>query len=95
MPTFPPHVERKRGLDLARARLRYMIYSASLHKLGKASMQQLAREAGCNHSTISIAITKGRFTQELADRVCSVIGGEHVRSEWLVDPLNIIETSAA
>ena len=64
---FPTWVDRERDRrKRASLRLKYMLSHATLRKYGRTSIHDLARDVGCNHSSIFNAISRGWFTSELS-----------------------------
>ena len=50
---FPTWVDRERDRrKRAQLRLKYMLFHATLRKYGRTSIHDLARDVGCNHSSI-------------------------------------------
>ncbi len=87
---YPPWIDKPRSSPLVRAqlRLKYRLSAAALRRYGRTSMHDLAREIGCNHSSIFNAINRGYFTQSMAEAIEKVLGKEHCPKEALIDPLN-------
>lgn len=91
---FPQWVDRERDRrKRARLRLKHMLSLATLNKYGRTSIHDLARDVGCNHSSIFNAINRGSFTPAMALGIERVLTREAVRHEWLEDPLDL-EVSA-
>ena len=65
---FPVWIESPRHSRAKRAqlRLKFMLNLATLRRFGRTSMHDLAREIGCNHSSIFNAINRGYFTEPMA-----------------------------
>ncbi len=88
---FPSWIDKVRDdKKRARLRLKYMLSIATLRKFGKASMHRLAREVGCDHSSIFNAIDRGWFTPQMAENIEKVFGRDELPSEALVFPLNVV-----
>lgn len=93
---FPSWIDRGRSpLTRAQRRLKYMLSHAALRKYGRTSMHDLARDVGCNHSSIFNAINRGYFTDQMAESIERVLGRSELPKEWLIDPLNVGEVSNA
>ncbi len=88
---FPSRIDSQRHAGPTRAtmRLKYMLQRAALDHFGRPSMHDLAREAGCNHSSIFNAIERGYFTEEMALKIEQVFGRKALPHEWLTQPLAI------
>lgn len=92
---FPRWVDRpKSEKTRAQKRLKFMLSHAALRKFGRTSMHDLAREVGCNHSSIFNAINRGYFTEPMAESIEQVFGRTELRKEALIDPLHFNEVSA-
>lgn len=87
--TFPPWIERKPANLRARLRLKHMLQVAALNHYGRTSMHDLARDAGCNHSSIFNAINRGYFTESMAKSIEKVFGRDRLRHECLTNPLEL------
>lgn len=85
---FPTWIDSARNSPTKRAqlRLKYMLSLATLNRFGRTSMHDLAREIGCNHSSIFNAINRGYFTDEMAERISKVV---KLPPEHLVKPLEV------
>ena len=91
---FPTWVDRERDRrKRASLRLKYMLSHATLRKYGRTSIHDLARDVGCNQSSIFNAISRGWFTSEMAQGIERVLTREELPHEWLVKPLEM-EVSA-
>jgi hypothetical protein len=91
---FPTWVERERDRrKRAQLRLKYLLSHATLRKYGRTSIHDLARDVGCNHSSIFNAINRGYFTSTMAEGIEKVLSRDEIRHEWLVAPLEM-EVSA-
>lgn len=88
---FPPWIDTPKNSDAKRAslRLKYLLCHATLRHYGRTSMHDLARDAGCNHSSIFNAINRGYFTEQMAQAIERVLGREHCPAQSLIEPLNI------
>lgn len=73
----------------AQLRLKYMLSLAALRKYGKSSIHQIARDIGCDHSSIFNAINRGYMTAPMAESIEKNFGREEIRSEWLTSPMTI------
>jgi hypothetical protein len=91
---FPSWIERERDQrKRAQLRLKFMLSQATLRKYGRTSIHDLARDVGCNHSSIFNAIKRGYFTSAMAEGIEKVLSRAEIRHEWLVEPLEM-EVSA-
>lgn len=92
---FPSWIERERD-DARRARLRlkFMLSQAALRRYGDTSIRKLAKDAGCNHSSIFNAINRGTFTEPMAQAIEDVFGRSELHAEWLVQPLEVGQVNA-
>lgn len=93
---FPVWIDAARHSRLKRAqlRLKFILNMAALIKYGRTSIHDIARDIGCDHSSIFNAIRRGYFTCPMAERLEQHFGTDLVRAEWLVDPLAIEEIAA-
>lgn len=91
---FPGWVNRSAGGGRARRetvasnRLRYLIKRIAIEHNDKGSVEQIARLLGMHHSTFSIYIRRGHFSEAAALKLERTFGRDIVRAEWLRDPLN-------
>lgn len=88
---FPPWVENQ-GTDEARAvaRLRYLVARAAVEATGSQSVRALAKKIEMDHSSISTAIRRGYFSEDMAKAIEAAIGRSSViKIEYLTDPLKI------
>jgi hypothetical protein len=81
-----PKLSKKRRATL---RLKYIISHLSLMVSARQSHRALGEACGLDHSTISMYVRRGGFSQNAASMIETTMGREHVRAEWLVDPLSI------
>jgi lambda repressor-like predicted transcriptional regulator len=87
---LPPWIDRPRDRrKRAQLRLKYMLSVATLRKYGRTSIHDLARDVGCNHSSIFNAISRGYFTEPMAMSIERVLSRDEIRHEWLVAPLEM------
>lgn len=87
---FPSWVDRERDRrKRAQLRLKFMISQATLRRYGRTSVHDLARDVGCNHSSIFNAIARGHFTSSMAEAIERVLTRDEIRHEWLVAPLEM------
>lgn len=87
---FPSWIERERDQrKRAQLRLKFMLFHATLRKYGRTSIHDLARDVGCNHSSIFNAIARGWFTTSMAEGIEKVLTRDEIRHEWLVAPLEM------
>lgn len=86
---FPPWIENKKHAQKARLRLKHMLQVAALNHYGRTSMHDLARDAGCNHSSIFNAINRGYFTESMALSIEQVFGRDRLKHEALMRPLDV------
>jgi len=86
---YPSWIDSPRNSDAKRAqlRLKYLLSHAALRRYGRTSMHDLARDAGCNHSSIFNAINRGYFTEQMAGAIEGVLGREDCPKEALINPL--------
>lgn len=87
---FPLWVDRERDRrKRAQRRLKHMLSHATLNKYGRTSLRDLARDVGCNHSSIFNAISRGYFTHTMAIGIERVLSRDAIRHEWLENPLEL------
>jgi hypothetical protein len=88
---FPPWVDSGRTAesDKASARLRYILAVAAVDATGKQSVRALARHANVDHSTVSISIRRGYFTEETAALLEACVKHPFMTVENLTKPLEI------
>ena len=88
---FPDWIEATRPKKArASLRLKFLLQQAALLKYGRTSMHDLARDAGCHHSSIFNAISRGSFTEEMAQKIVDVLGKNVIRNvDYLTSPLEI------
>lgn len=93
---FPFWINSRHHKPLKRAqlRLKFMLNLAALHKYGRTSMHDLARDVGCNHSSIFNAINRGYFTPQMAECIERVVGADQLQAQWLTDPLEVGRVAA-
>ena len=91
---FPPWANGPKLSKKQRAslRLRYIISKISLQISGRQSHRALAEHVGLNHSTISLYVSRGAFSEKAAKTIEERVGRTICRAEWLTDPLNIETT---
>jgi hypothetical protein len=92
---FPLWVDGKRMSKAARAsaRLKYMLSMLAAHVDGRQSMRALGDRVGLNHSTLSLYIRRGSFSESAARKIEEKIGRETIPFEYLVAPLDIAATT--
>ena len=81
-----PKLSKKRR---ATQRLRFIISNLALRVSGRQSHRALADHVGLNHSTISVYVRRGAFSEKAAKVIEDRVGKELCPSEWLTDPLSI------
>lgn len=81
-----PNLSKKRRASM---RLRYLISTLALQATQRTSHRALAAKVGIDHSTISKAVRDGGFSHYSAALIENTLGRQHVRAEWLTDPLSI------
>lgn len=88
---FPVWIDAARHGSLKRAqlRLKFILNMAALLKYGRTSMHDIARDIGCDHSSIFNAIRRGYFTSPMAERIEQHFGRDVIRAEWLIEPLSV------
>lgn len=88
---FPQWVNdlKKSDTDRARLRLRYILAVAAVEATGKQSVRALARHSKVDHSTISISIRRGYFTEDTALLLTEVIKHPFITVANLTKPLEI------
>jgi transcriptional regulator with XRE-family HTH domain len=78
--------KKRRKADKASARLKYILTLTAAKHTGRQSIRALAERCGMNHSTISLYIRKGAFSEKAAKRIEEVIGREEIAAEFLMNP---------
>jgi hypothetical protein len=66
-----------------------MLALAALKKCGQSSLRSVAREVGCDHSSLSLAISKGGFSEQMAEQIEQAFGRDVLPREALINPLNV------
>ena len=84
-----PKLSKKRRASL---RLRFIVSNLALNVSGRQSHRALAEHVGLNHSTISLYVSRGAFSEKAAKTIEQRVGQTTCRAEWLTDPLNIETT---
>ena len=89
---FPPWVDQPRTKKArAKNRLKYIIGILAMQATGKASVRAFAEHIGLNHSTISIYIGRGKFSEQCASHIQTQMPGL-VQAADLINPLEINAT---
>lgn len=93
---FPAWVNKARSNKAkASARLRYIIIRLAIEHSASASVRAMCDSAGlCRHSVVALYISKGAFSQRLAEKFEQHFGSDIITAAALMDPLSI-ETPAA
>lgn len=87
---IPTWVDTKnRGSKRASARLRYVMNVLAAKHTGGGSMRALAEKVSLDHSTISLYIRRGSFSQSAAERVVKMLKTDEVTVDMLINPLDI------
>lgn len=92
---FPAWVEagRKTKAQRATARLKFIVTHLALHYTGRNSMRALAEKVNYDHSTLSLYIRRGSFSEQAAEEIVTKLGcAKDVKASDLVDPLSISAT---
>lgn len=90
--SFPTWVQKKnRNAKMqASARLRYMLYRLAIDYTDKPTIRALCIASGAGkHSTVSLYVAQGAFSQALAERFEKFFGAEHITAAALMDPLSV------
>jgi hypothetical protein len=88
---FPPWVDNQ-GSDEKRAtaRLRYLVARAAIEATGSQSVRALAKKIEMDHSSISTAIRRGYFSEDMAAAIEAAVGRSSIiKIEHLTEPLKI------
>lgn len=87
---FPQWVDaHKKDEQRASARLRYLINRAAVEATGRQSVRGLCEKIAMDHSSISFAIRRGYFTEQMAQAIEAAVGRAVVKAEYLIAPLKI------
>lgn len=88
---IPKWVEKglRTKADKAVARLKYVTASLAARHTERNSVRGLAEMVGLDHSTISIYIRRGKFSQKAADLIVQKLGDKTLTATMLTDPLSI------
>ena len=78
---------------IASNRLKYILKKIAIEHNQRGSTEQLARAIGMHHSTFSIYIRRGHFSNSAAAAIEKMFGREIVKADWLCEPLNIESAS--
>ena len=90
---FPHWVDAPRSKKTrATNRLKYLLSVLANNLTGRQSMRALSEHVGLDHSTISIYIRRGAFSEKAAKLIEEKLGRAAVRHEQLTDPLSIEKT---
>lgn len=88
---FPQWVDaHEKDEQRASARLRYLISKAAVEATGRQSVRGLCVTISMDHSSISSAIRRGYFTEQMAKAVEAAVGRKVIRHEYLTAPLKIM-----
>jgi hypothetical protein len=92
---IPQWVERgkRRKAERASARLKYTMTFLAAKHTGRQSIRALAEMVGMDHSTISIYIRRGSFSERAAKRIEEALGTEEVTARFLMEPLEEAQSS--
>lgn len=90
---FPKWVLRIRSKrQQASARLRYMLYRIALEVSDTPTIRSMCVQTGvANHSTVSLYISQGAFSNALAARFEEIFGPDIITADALTDPMSIVE----
>ena len=87
---FPQWVEdHKKDHERASARLQYLVSLAAVEATGRQSVRALCEQIQMDHSSVSLAIRRGYFTEKMATAVANAVSSKTIRPEYLVAPLKI------
>lgn len=87
---FPQWVEaNKKDDERASARLQYLISLAAVEATGRQSVRALCEQIQMDHSSMSLAIRRGYFTEKMANAVANAVTSKSIRAEYLIAPLKI------
>lgn len=93
---FPAWVDgpRKTKSQRASARLKYIINTLAAQHTDRGSIRALALRVGLDHSTISLYITAGKFTETAAVKIIAALAcvPRDLKPSYLTDPLSIPTT---
>lgn len=90
--SFPTWVQKKNRTKGAQAsaRLRYMLCRLANEFSERATIRSVCELSGAaNHSTVSLYISKGSFSEACAARFEEFFGAEHITAAALVAPLEV------
>lgn len=92
---IPKRVEKglRTKAEKAVARLRYVMAILAARHTERNSLRNLAEMLGVDHSTISIYVRRGEFSQKAAERIVQKLaektGDKTLTASMLTDPLSI------
>ena len=89
--TFPGWVQKARSKKAqASARLRYIMYKLAIEHTPTGSIRGLCETCKLgSHTTVSLYISQGAFSQHLAERFEERFGSAIITAAQLVAPLDI------
>ncbi len=88
---FPKWVNQTGSTKEQRAgnRLRYIIGRLALEYSRDGTLKALCGKLGVSHSTVSLYITLGKFSENMAVAFEKAFGRDLAPREWLLEPLKI------
>lgn len=89
--TIPHWVEhgKRSKREKATARLKYLMSTLAARHTSRSSMRGLADMVGMSHSTLSLYIRRGAFTESAAKCIVEVLKDGELTPQMLVDPMSI------
>lgn len=88
IPTWVDKKARSKA-EKASARLDYLLGLIAAIHTDRKSIRGVAEKVGLDHSTISLYIRQGKFSEKAAARMVAGIKDEHLTVAMLTDPLSI------
>lgn len=88
---IPQWVEKglRKKADRAAARLKYVFGVLAARHTSRNSVRGLAEMVCLDHSTISIYIRRGQFSERAANLIVRKLGEKDVTATMLTDPMSI------
>lgn len=79
--------KKRRKADKASARLKYILTLTAAKHTGRQSIRALAERCEMSHSTISLYIRRGSFSEKAAKRIEEIVGQKEITAAFLMNPL--------
>ena len=92
--TIPHWVDKKARSNAARcsARLDYLLGLLAAHHTDRKSLRGLAEKIGMDHSTLSLYVRQGKFTDTAAAKMVEGLADANLTASMLIDPLSIAKS---